>query len=111
MSGEDREDLTRLRAADEEVRRRTASLLDALAGRDQTESSIELRKINQLLHQEGFDYPQGAAGVADLIQHMGAVQLHEDCLPGLLASLNELGPLPEPLRWLHEQITRALAGL
>lgn len=52
----------------------TTAIIDAEGFRAMT----ELRKVNQVLREHGFQGPLGAAGVEDVFAWAGTVQLHED---------------------------------
>lgn len=56
-------------------------LAKAVLDTEAHEAMTELRKINAVLREHGYESPLGAAGVEDVFTNMGEVQLHEEEVP------------------------------
>ena len=91
-SRDDRDDYKRQRDLDDQAERARRELIDqwlavpaaglarAVIESEGFKAVAELRRVNKALRGGGFQYPLGASGVEDLINHLGVVQLHEDQL-------------------------------
>jgi hypothetical protein len=90
VSAEDRDEYKRMRDIDDREHAARKALIDgylAIPAAGLARAVVEsegfaaiaaLRRVNNVLRENGFQYPLGAQGVEDLISHMGKIQLHED---------------------------------